>query len=57
MAAPHHLTIEMADDDMISDDGAEIYSLFRKKRIRNMPIPGVHPNFCISRQCRLTGIR
>jgi nicotinamidase-related amidase len=33
--------------DWISDDGREIYSLFRQRGVRHMLLMGVHTNFCI----------
>jgi len=39
--------IDIADDDVISDDGAEIYSFMRASGIGNLVIMGVHTNMCV----------
>jgi len=42
-----HDAIEIHDDDGISDDGQEIYSMMKHRGIGNMIIMGVHTNMCI----------
>ena len=43
-----HPAIEIDQDrDGISDDGREVYNLFRQKGISNLLIMGVHTNMCI----------
>jgi nicotinamidase-related amidase len=39
--------LSIADNDVISDDGAEIYSLLRERGLRNLLVMGVHVNMCI----------
>ncbi len=39
--------LEIAPEDGISDDGLEIYSYFRRKRIGNVVLMGVHTNMCV----------
>ena len=39
--------IPIADDDVISDSGGEIYSLLRQQGIKNLLVMGVHTNMCI----------
>ena len=42
-----HAAIEIADGDVISDDGDEVYSFMRASRIANLVIMGVHTNMCV----------
>ena len=39
--------LEIMADDAISDNGAEIYNLFRQLGIENVIIMGVHTNMCV----------
>jgi len=39
--------IEIMDEDVISDNGQEIYNYFKLKGIKNVVITGVHTNMCI----------
>ncbi len=39
--------IEIAAPDGISDNGEEIYSYFRQRKIRNVVLMGVHTNMCV----------
>ena len=40
-------TIRIADNDMISDNGPEVYSLLKRDGIRNLLVMGVHTNMCV----------
>jgi nicotinamidase-related amidase len=40
-------TLRIAPEDVISDNGAEIYSFLRGRGIENLLIMGVHTNMCI----------
>ena len=40
-------TLRIAPEDVISDNGAEIYSFLRSRGIENLLIMGVHTNMCI----------
>jgi len=40
-------TLPIAEEDVISDDGAQIYSFLRQRGIRNLLVMGVHANMCI----------
>ncbi|MDQ6700612.1 MAG: isochorismatase family protein [Acidobacteriota bacterium] len=40
-------TLRIAGDDVVSDNGAEVYSFLRQKGIRNLLVMGVHTNMCI----------
>ncbi len=42
-----HAGIEIAELDGISDDGAEVYSLFAQLGVRNLLLMGVHTNMCV----------
>ena len=42
-----HPAIEIADGDVISDDGDEVYSFMRASGIANLVIMGVHTNMCV----------
>ena len=39
--------LPMAPEDVVSDDGAQIYSFLRERGIRNLLVMGVHANMCI----------
>ena len=39
--------IPIADEDVISDNGPEIYSFLRQRGIKNLILMGVHTNMCI----------
>lgn len=39
--------IPIADPDVISDDGVEIYSFLRERGITNLLVMGVHTNMCV----------
>ena len=45
-----HAAIRIAGDDVISDNGREIYSFLRQKGIGNLLIMGVHTNMCVLRR-------
>jgi nicotinamidase-related amidase len=40
-------TLTICDNDLISDSGAEIGAYFKKKRIKNVILVGVHTNMCV----------
>jgi type 1 glutamine amidotransferase/nicotinamidase-related amidase len=40
-------TIEILDDDAISDSGAEIWNLLEQQGIKNVILLGVHTNMCV----------
>jgi len=42
-----HATLRIADPDVVSDRGAEIYSLLRARGITNLLVMGVHTNMCV----------
>ena len=42
-----HPAITIAEDDVISDNGAEIYSFLQRRGVRNLIIMGVHTNMCV----------
>ncbi len=42
-----HPAIAIADEDVISDSGSEIYNVFVAKGIANVIMTGVHANVCI----------
>ena len=42
-----HPAIAIAEQDVISDDGKEIYNVFIEKRIKNVFLTGVHTNKCV----------
>ena len=42
-----HPAIEIANDDAISDDGNEIYSLLKAEDIQTVIMVGVHTNMCV----------
>jgi len=39
--------LHIAPEDMLSDNGAEIYSLLRARGIENLLVMGVHTNMCV----------
>lgn len=39
--------LRIAGDDVVSDNGAEVYSFLRQKGIRNLLVMGVHTNMCV----------
>ena len=41
-------TIEIASEDIISDDGQEVYNLMQERGIDNVILMGVHTNICVS---------
>jgi nicotinamidase-related amidase len=42
-----HPAIRIAGDDVISDQGIEVYSLLKEKGIENLLVMGVHTNMCV----------
>jgi len=42
-----HPVIPIAPDDLISDNGAEVYSALKTRGIRHLLVAGVHTNMCI----------
>ena len=42
-----HPGLRIAEADVISDNGAEIYSFLRERGIQNLLVMGVHANMCI----------
>ena len=42
-----HAGLHIGPDDVISDDGAEIYSFLKKQGIGNLLVMGVHTNVCV----------
>jgi nicotinamidase-related amidase len=42
-----HPAIEIADQDVISDKGQEVYSFLRQRDIAQVAIMGVHTNMCV----------
>jgi nicotinamidase-related amidase len=42
-----HPDIRIAGNDVISDQGAEVYSLLKEKGIQNLLVMGVHTNMCV----------
>lgn len=42
-----HAAIEVAEGDFVSDNGGEVYSLMKKRGIKNLLIMGVHTNMCV----------
>jgi nicotinamidase-related amidase len=42
-----HAALTIADGDGISDSGAEIYSFFKNRGIKNVIMMGVHTNMCV----------
>jgi nicotinamidase-related amidase len=42
-----HAAIRIAPDDLISDDGPEVYNALRSRGIKTLFVAGVHANMCI----------
>ena len=42
-----HQDIPIADTDVISDNGAEVYSFLHERGIKNLIMMGVHTNMCV----------
>jgi nicotinamidase-related amidase len=42
-----HPALRIAGNDVISDQGIEVYSLLREKGIENLLVMGVHTNMCV----------
>jgi len=42
-----HPAIEISEEDLISDDGQEIYNVLAAQGIENVAIMGVHTNMCV----------
>jgi nicotinamidase-related amidase len=42
-----HPAIAVAEGDFITDSGAEVYSLLKKRGIENLLVMGVHTNMCV----------
>ncbi|MCW3094884.1 MAG: Isochorismatase family protein [Chthonomonadaceae bacterium] len=42
-----HPALEIAPEDAISDNGAEIYRLLEQQQIENVVVMGVHTNMCV----------
>ena len=42
-----HAALRITGDDVVSDNGAEVYSFLKKKGIRNLLVMGVHTNMCV----------
>jgi nicotinamidase-related amidase len=42
-----HPALTIADEDGISDNGAEVYSMLRERGIKNLLVCGVHTNMCV----------
>ena len=40
-------TIEVRDDDAVSDDGQEVFNLLEQRRITDVIVMGVHTNICV----------
>ena len=40
-------TIRVADNDVISDNGPEVYSLLKRDGVKNLLVMGVHTNMCV----------
>lgn len=40
-------TIEIADQDAVTDKGQEVYNLLQQKKIKHLLVCGVHTNMCI----------
>jgi nicotinamidase-related amidase len=50
-----HPALRVTGNDVISDQGIEVYSLLREKGIENLLVMGVHTNMCVLK--RTFGIR
>jgi hypothetical protein len=42
-----HPAIAVAEDDFVSDNGQEVYSLLKQRGIKNFLVMGVHTNMCV----------
>lgn len=42
-----HATIPVAEADLISDKGTEVYSVLKQRGIKNLIVMGVHTNMCV----------
>ena len=42
-----HPAIPIADEDFISDNGAEVYNLLKQRGVRTLFVMGVHTNMCV----------
>ncbi len=42
-----HAAIRIGDGDLISDNGAQVYSALKQRGIKNLLIMGVHTNMCV----------
>ena len=42
-----HAAIEIAGEDVVSDDGVEVYSFMRGSGIANLVVLGIHTNMCV----------
>lgn len=42
-----HPAIEIAAEDVVSDNGQEIYNYFRQQAVRHVAVMGVHANMCV----------
>ena len=42
-----HAAIRVADDDLVSDSGEQIYSYLQQQGVKNVLIMGVHTNMCV----------
>lgn len=45
-----HPALRIAEEDVISDRGPEVYSFLRQRGIRNLLVMGVHTNMCVLRR-------
>src|SRR5207244_10223252 len=42
-----HSALEIAADDAVSDNGAEVYNLLQQRGVDNLIVMGVHTNMCV----------
>ena len=42
-----HAAIKMMGEDVVSDDGREVFNYFRQQGVRNVAVMGVHANMCV----------
>lgn len=45
-----HSALRIAEEDVISDRGAEVYTFLRQRGIKNLLVMGVHTNMCVLRR-------
>jgi hypothetical protein len=45
-----HSALPIAGEDVVSDNGREVYSFLRQRGIRNLLVMGVHTNMCVLRR-------